>query len=118
MRPAAAVPPAAWYPRRGDVHLAQLDKLRPVIVLSVDSLNKSALDVCVIPTTGIEHREFSVRVPIRAREGGLDMNCWAKCDQVTTLQKADLKYPAIGALSERTFARIQEQVRICLGFMD
>ena len=111
------VAPVGWYPRRGEVYLAQLDRLRPIIVISVDSLNKSAQDVCVVPTTGIERREFSVRVLVRAKEGGLDVACWAKCDQVTTLEKTDLKYPAIGALPESTFAKIQERVKVCLGFL-
>jgi mRNA-degrading endonuclease toxin of MazEF toxin-antitoxin module len=107
---------SAWYPHRGEVCLAQLDKIRPVVVLSIDSLNKFALDVCVVPITSIEHKQFSVRVLIPAGEGSLDVNCWAKCDQVTTLEKADLKR-AIGTLSEGTFAKIQEQVKICLGFV-
>lgn len=109
--------PAGWYPRRGEVCLAQLDKVRPIIVLSINSLNKYSLDVCVVPVTGVAHREFSVRVPIRAGEGGLDIKCWAKCDQVNTLEKKDLKYPPLGVLSEATFRIIQLQVRICLGLV-
>jgi mRNA-degrading endonuclease toxin of MazEF toxin-antitoxin module len=85
-----------------------------VIIISADSLNQFALDVCVVPTTGIEHAEFSVRIPIRAKEGGLDMKCWAKCDQVTTLEKTDLRF-SIGVLSSTTFSEIEKQVKICLG---
>ena len=107
--------PANWYPKRGEVYLAQLDKPRPVVVLSVDWLNKFALDVCVIPITSIHHGEFSMRVPIRARDGGLHRNCWAKCDQVTTLEKSDLRYPALGLLSPPTFQSIQDQVKIAFG---
>ncbi len=79
--------PAHWYARRGEVYLADLGKPRPAIVLSVDSLNKHALDVCLVPSTSVAHREFSMRVPIKAGDGGLPVNCWAKCDQVTTLEK-------------------------------
>jgi len=108
-------PPANWYPKRGEVYLARLDKLRPVVILSVDSLNRFALDVCIVPATTVQHGEFSMRVPIRAKDGGLNRNCWAKCDQVTTLEKSYLRYPALGLLSAPTFQTIQDQVKIALG---
>lgn len=110
--------PAGWYPRRGEVYMAQIDKLRPVIVLSVDPLNKSSLGVCIIPVTSVEHKAFSVRVPIRGREGGLDVPSWAKCDKVTTIEKADLRYPAIGALARETLSKIEERVKFFLGFAE
>jgi len=105
------------FPRRGEIHLAKLDKLRPVIILSVDALNKFALDVCVIPITTKAHARFHMRVPLKASDGGLDYDCWAKCDQVATLEKALLQYPAIGGLSAEKFDRILEQVKICLGLL-
>ena len=103
------------YPRRGEVYLAMLDKLRPVLVLSVDALNKFAFDVCVVPITTKEHLRFSARVPIKAKDGGLDHDCWAKCDQVATLEKSLLRQPPLGALSKERFSRVEEQVRLCLG---
>jgi mRNA-degrading endonuclease toxin of MazEF toxin-antitoxin module len=110
-------PPAGWYPRRGEVYLVQLDKPRPAIVLSVDQLNRHARDVCVVGVTSKRHLRFSMRVPIQAKEGGLDFDCWAKCDQVTTLEKSFLRYPALGVLPAGTLARIEEQVRIALGLL-
>lgn len=110
-----AAAPAGWHPRRGEVYIVQLDKPRPAVVLSVDALNRHALDVCVVGITAVERRAFSMRVPIRKGEANLDANCWAKCDQVTTLEKALLRYPAIGVLPAGTLARIEEQVAICLG---
>jgi mRNA-degrading endonuclease toxin of MazEF toxin-antitoxin module len=105
------------YPKRGEVFWARLDKLRPVIVLSIDALNKYALDVCIVPVTTKEHMNFSMRIPLRAGEGGLDRDCWAKCDQVTTLEKSLLKYPALGLLPAGKFARVQEQVKVALGLL-
>jgi mRNA-degrading endonuclease toxin of MazEF toxin-antitoxin module len=109
--------PAGWYPRRGEVYLVQLDKLRPAIVLSVDQLNRHALDVCVVGITTKQHLKFSMRVALKAKEGGLDFDCWAKCDQVTTLEKSFLRYPALGMLPAETIARIEEQVKIALGLL-
>jgi mRNA-degrading endonuclease toxin of MazEF toxin-antitoxin module len=108
-------PPPGWFPRRGEVYWASLDKLRPVLVLSVDALNAHAFDVCVVPITSIEHRKFTLRVPLKAGEARLHMDCWAKCDQVTTLEKSLLRYPALGSLSAPVFATVQSRVKMALG---
>jgi len=112
-----AIAPSGWYPKRGEVYIVQLDKPRPAIVLSVDPINKFALGVCVVGITTVERRTFSMRVPIKKGDANLNFDCWAKCDQVTTLEKTLLKYPPIGVLSAEAFARIEEQVKICLGLM-
>ena len=78
-------------------------------------INKFAWDVGVVGITTVERRTFSMRVPIKKGDAHLDFNCWAKCDQVTTLEKTLLKYPPIGVLSAERLARIEEQVKICLG---
>jgi len=108
---------SGWYAKRGEVYIVQLDKPRPALVLSVDQINKHALDVCVVGLTTVEHKTFTMRVPIKKGEANLNFDCWAKCDQVTSLEKTLLRYPAIGVLPAATFARIEEQVRICLGLV-
>jgi len=105
------------YPRRGDIHLVELDKPRPALILSVDQLNRHALDVCIVPITTKEHARFSMRVLIRAGEGGLNHDSWAKCDQVTTLEKSLIRYPAMGALSSAMLQDIEEQVKVSLGLL-
>jgi mRNA-degrading endonuclease toxin of MazEF toxin-antitoxin module len=112
-----AANPAGWYPRRGEVYIVRMDKPRPALVLSVDAINKFALDVCVVALTTVEHKKFSVRVAILKGDGNLNFNCWAKCDQVTTLEKTLLRCPAIGMLRMPTLNKIEEQVRICLGLV-
>ncbi|MBS1841624.1 MAG: type II toxin-antitoxin system PemK/MazF family toxin [Acidobacteria bacterium] len=112
-----AAPPANWYPRRGEVYIVELDKPRPGIILSVDALNKFALDVCLVPLTTVQHRNFSVRVPVKKGDANLHFDCWAKCDQVNTLEKSFLRYPALGTLYTQTMASVEEQVRICLGLV-
>lgn len=109
--------PPGWYPKRGEVYLVQLDKPRPALVLSVDPLNKFALDVCVVALTTVEHRRFSMRVPIKKGDARLNFDCWAKCDQVTTLESNLLKYPPIGTLSPSVLRQIEEQVRVALGLI-
>ena len=113
--------PAGWYPRRGEIYLVEvqaggLTKRRPFLVLSIDPLNRQALDVCVVPLTTVHHGEFRMRVPIAQGEGGLDRASWVKCDQVTTLEKELLSYPPIGTLAGRpALKEIEAQVRFALG---
>jgi mRNA-degrading endonuclease toxin of MazEF toxin-antitoxin module len=92
----------------------QLDKGRPALVISTDLLNRYALDVCVVPITSVEHRKFSLRVPLRPVEGGLKRASWAKCDQVTTLEKGLVRYPPLGRLSAETLLRVEAAVKIAL----
>jgi mRNA-degrading endonuclease toxin of MazEF toxin-antitoxin module len=108
-------PPQGWYPRRGEVYIVRLDKPRPAIVISIDPLNKFAFDVCLVGITTVQHRNFAMRVPLTAGEGGLAYDCWAKCDQVSSVDKSYLRYPPIGVLSEGTFEKIEEQIKFSLG---
>ncbi|MGA3195715.1 MAG: type II toxin-antitoxin system PemK/MazF family toxin [Terriglobales bacterium] len=97
------------------MHLVNLDEPRPALILSVNALNRHALDVCVVPITTREHSGFSMRVLIPAGDGGLNHDSWAKCDQVMTLEKSLIHHPALGALSPRSLQRIEEQVKTSLG---
>lgn len=104
-----------WYPKRGYACWANLDKRRPVIILSIDQLNRHSLDVCVIPTTCEQHEEFPMRVPLDKGDGGLEEKCWAKCDQPTTIVR-DRVDSLIGRISPEKFKEIQERVKQSLGF--
>lgn len=102
------------YPSRGDVYLVGLDKPRPAVILTVNQLNKFALDVCLVPITTVEHTAFSMRVPLKKGDGGLQQNCWAKCDQVTTIEKQYLQ-KRLGSLSVQALRNIETQVTVALG---
>lgn len=84
------------------------------MIVSSDTLNRHALDVCVIPITSVHHGRFALRVGIHAGEGGLDRNSWAKCDQVTTIEKANLIYPPLGRLSTPLLGEIENGIRLAL----
>ena len=103
-----------WFPHRGEVCLMRLDKDRPALVISSDALNRHALDVCVVPITSVQQQEFSLRVALLPGEGGLSRASWAKCDQVTTLEKRRIRYPALGRLSRATLTRIESAIKIAL----
>ena len=106
--------PPAWYPRRGDICLFALDKERPALVISTDALNRFSLDVCIIPLSTVQHRQFSLRPGLEAGEGGLSKRSWAKCDQVTTVEKQLAVYPPLGYLAHDALNRVAQAVRTAL----
>ncbi len=107
-------PPSGWFPRRGEVYLVRLNKRRPALVISADALNRHALDVCVVPMTTVAHPRFSLRVHMKPGEVGLTSDTWAKCDQVTTLEKALLLYPPLGRLTDQTLQSIEQGIKLAL----
>jgi len=106
--------PVNWFPRRGEVYLVRLDKDRPALVVSADALNRYALDVCVVPIASVERTRFSLRVPLQSGQAGLSRDSWAKCDQVTTLEKTLLRYPPLGRLSDETLKAIEQAIKRAL----
>ena len=106
--------PAGWYPQRGEVCWLRLDENRPALIISNDALNRHALDVCVVPITSVRHGRFTLRVAIQAGEGGLPRDSWAKCDQVTTVEKQFVVYPPLGRLSAASLQSIEHGVRLAL----
>jgi len=107
-------PPASWFPRRGEVYYVRLDKNRPSLVISSDAINRFALDVCVVPITTVMRRSFTLRVAVNPPEGGLKRQSWAKCDQVTTLEKTLLVYPSLGRLTDGSLNAIEHGIKLAL----
>jgi mRNA interferase MazF len=106
--------PARWYPRRGEVCLIDLDKERPALVISSDSLNAHSLDVCVLPISTAEHKAFSLHPKLKAGDGGLNRDSWVKCDQPTTVEKQLVIYPPLGTVAAASMHRIEDAVKVAL----
>jgi len=106
--------PAGWFPRRGEVCLAALDKERPVLIVSSNVLNRHSLDVCIVPVSTAEHKAFSLRPKLRAGEGGLARDSWVKCDQVTTIEKNVICYPPLGVVGPESFYRVELAIKQAL----
>lgn len=83
-------------PRRGRLYWASLDKRRPALVLSPDYRNERARDVIVVPCS-TRRRLAPTHVMLRRGQGGLAESSVLKCEQITTLAKADLHGPPLGA---------------------
>jgi len=105
------------WPRRGDVWLVTIPgetKQRPCVVFSANWLNQYALDITIVPVTSIARSNFPTRVRIPVGEGGLRVDSWAKCDQVTTVNGTVLSGSPLGSLPPERMRRIAEAVRLAL----
>lgn len=109
-----AAPPPTWHPRRGEVYWGAVDKRRPVVVISRDSLNAYSFDVCVVPLTRVRRMAFSFRPHLSAGEGGLRTDSWAKCDQLATIPRTALEYPSMGSLSSRALEDVAQAIKLAL----
>ncbi|SRR6266496_1837951 len=109
-----SVAPAGWFPKRGEVCLFALDKERPALVISSNSLNHYSLDICVVPVSTAEHKAFTLRVKLRAGEGGLKHDSWVKCDQVNTLEKRKTVYPPLGVLTRGSLENVEQAIQLAL----
>lgn len=90
------------------IHLARLDKVRPVLVLTREVARPHMNTVTVAPiSTTI--RGLSTEVPLDERNG-LDAPCVVACDHVTTIPVAVLGAQA-GQLLDRQEGRLSEAIR-------
>jgi mRNA interferase MazF len=91
------------HPRRGEVWLAEMDKLRPAVVMHRDFAGRTLNAVLVAPlTTTLRDIPTAVRL---GPMDGLDRDCMAALDNLTLLRK-DRFVRAVARLSEDRMAQL------------
>lgn len=90
---------------------------RPVLVLSIDEINKLPLVVTVIVGTKGENisRDYPTNVRVSAEESGLPLETIFLCFQVRSLDSKRFSQAPAGRISDRTLQKVEESVRYCLG---
>ena len=111
------------FPRRGEIYLVRIPghpsdtKARPALVVSMDVRNRLANDVIVVPLS-TTLRPAPTHVELPAGEGGLQETYMAKCEQVTTLDKAFLlRGPFAGTISPSLMQDIEKAIQIAIGIL-
>lgn len=108
--------------KRGEIYMVALDptlghemkKTRPAIVVSNDSINKSASVVSVCPITDAANKTSPIHIEIPSGEGGLSKASVAHCGQVRSIDKVRL-VTRLGILSSSRMAKVSEGLREALG---
>lgn len=110
---------------RGDIYLVDLNPVRgreqagyrPVLVLSVNAINRLPLVVTVVIGTKGENvsRDYPTNVRVPAGESGLPMETVFLGFQLRSLDPARFVGSPAGKVSGVTLSKIETAVRHCLG---
>jgi mRNA interferase MazF len=110
--------------KRGEIYFVDLNPVkgrersgqRPVLVLSIDSINKLPLVVTVVVGTKGANipRNFPTNVRISAKESGLPMETVFLCFQIRSIDPNRFPEQATGKISELNLEKIENAVRHCL----
>ena len=110
---------------RGEIYFVNLNPVkgreqagqRPVLVLSVDAINKLPLVVTVVVGTKGENisRNFPTNVRVSPEESGLPMETIFLCFQIRSLDPKRFPEKSAGKLSDKVLERIGNVVCRCLG---
>jgi mRNA interferase MazF len=90
---------------------------RPVLVLSIDSINKLPLVVTVVVGTKCENldRDFPTNVRVLPADSGLPIETVFLCFQIRSLDPRRFPEKAAGKLSNEMLEKIENAARHCLG---
>jgi len=90
---------------------------RPVLVLSVNAINRLPLVITVIVgTKGTNlNRDYPTNVRVAIEESGLPIETVFLCFQIRSLDANRFPSQAVGKLSENKMQEIETAVRYCLG---
>jgi mRNA interferase MazF len=109
--------------KRGEIYFAVLDptrgaeiqKTRPVVVVSNNAANRSAAVVTVVPLTSNVDRVFPFEVLLMASRTGLNKDSKAMAQQVRTLDKSRLNARPAGELPPDEVRFLDAALRLHLG---
>jgi mRNA-degrading endonuclease toxin of MazEF toxin-antitoxin module len=104
--------------RRGRLHWAEMEKRRPVLILSPESRNDLASDLIVVPcSTVLRGGPWHVR--LARGEGGLARPSVLLCEQNTTLLKRRVEPEPLGPpLSMSRMAEVERAVLLAIGIIE
>lgn len=111
--------------QRGDVYFLDLNPVRgreqagqrPVLVLSIDAINRLPLVVTAVIGTKGEHvpRDYPTNVRVSSAESGLPVETVFLCFQIRSLDAGRFPPGPAGRLDGPVPQRVEEAVRYCLG---
>ena len=111
--------------QRGEIYFVDLNPVkgreqaghRPVLVLSIDAINKQPLVVTVVVGTKGENisHDYPVNVRVASAESGLPIETIFLCFQMRSIDPKRFPEKPVGKISDKTLIKIEDTVRYCLG---
>jgi mRNA interferase MazF len=108
--------------RRGDIYFAALDptqgadvqKTRPVVIVSNDMANRASSLVTVVTITSNIDKIYPFEVALSAAQTGLSKDSKAMAQQIRTLDKARLGHQRRGVVATEPMAALDAAIRLHL----
>src|SRR5437868_10731637 len=100
--------------KRGDIFYADLNptvgseinKKRPVLIVSNDANNRAASTVTVLPLTSQIQKVFHFEVLLEKHETKMDKVSKAQCQQIRTISKLRIVGDKVGQIDQDCFIKI------------
>jgi len=111
-----------WQMKRGEIYYANLsptvgseiDKRRPVLVVSNDANNRAANTVTILPITSNVTRVYPFEVLLNPEDSGLSKPSKVQAQQVRTISKQRITSDAVGSLSEEIMQLVNAALKLHL----
>src|SRR5690349_13048554 len=108
--------------KRGEIYFAHLDptmgseinKKRPVVIISNDANNRAAETLTVLPITSNVEKIYPFEVGLEVNESNLPKKSKVQCQQIRTLSKKRFDRSLIAKLSEANIVKIEKALRLHL----
>ena len=108
--------------KRGEIYYANLsptvaseiDKRRPVLVVSNDANNRAANTVTILPITSNVTRVYPFQVLLNPEDSGLSKPSKVQAQQVRTISKQRITSDAVGSLSEEIMQLVNAAIKLHL----
>jgi mRNA interferase MazF len=111
--------------QRGEIYFVNLNPVqgreqagqRPVVVLSIDAINRLPLVVTVVVGTKGANvpRDYPTNVRVAATESGLPTETVFLCFQIRSLDAKRFPPTPAGKLTRQAMEQVEAAVRYCLG---
>ena len=108
--------------KRGEIYYANLsptvgseiDKRRPVLVVSNDANNRAANTVTILPITSNVTRVYPFEVLLNPEDSGLSKPSKVQAQQVRTISKQRITSDAVESLSEEIMQLVNAALKLHL----
>lgn len=109
--------------KRGDIYYADLspavgsemDKRRPVLIVSNDANNRAATTVTILPVTSNVTRVYPFEVLLTPEDSGLTKSSKVQAQQVRTISKQRIIGEVVSSLNEEMMVLIDAALKLHLG---
>ncbi|MBD1880755.1 type II toxin-antitoxin system PemK/MazF family toxin [Coleofasciculus sp. FACHB-T130] len=109
--------------KRGEIYYANLspavgsemDKRRPVLIVSNDINNRAATTVTILPITSNISRVYAFEILLNPDDSGLAKPSKVQAQQVRTISKQRIEGEPVGTLSEEVMQLVDAALKLHLG---